>query len=215
MPPRAPLRAEPPPSGGYPLMVFGRKNGTAAESAGQPEEKPADPIAGKGTPTPRRKDQEAARRRPLVPTDRKASRAADRQAAADERARVRRALETGDERHLPLKDRGPQKRFARDTVDARFNLGEYLMFAALAFVVISFVVPQASEAQFFILIAFWVVFALVILDTFWLSRQLRRRLTEKFREIERGTVWYGAMRALQFRPLRLPKPQVTRGQYPS
>lgn len=195
--------------------MFGRKNEPAAESAGQPEEIPAGPLAGKGAPTPRRKDQEAARRRPLVPTDRKASKAAERQAAAEERARVRRALETGDERHLPFKDRGPQKRFARDIVDARFNLGEYLMFAALAFVVISFVVPQASEAQFFILVAFWVVFALVILDTFWLSRQLKKRLTTKFSDVERGTVWYGAMRALQFRPLRLPKPQVTRGQYPS
>ncbi|MDQ4501090.1 DUF3043 domain-containing protein [Sinomonas sp. ASV322] len=195
--------------------MFGRKNGSAAESAGQPEEQPAAPLVGKGAPTPRRKDQEAARRRPIVPTDRKASKAAERQAAAEERARTRRALETGDERYLPVKDRGDQKRFTRDVVDARFNVGEYLMFAALAFVVISFVVPQASEAQFYILIAFWVVFALVILDTFWLSRQIRKRLISKFREVERGTVWYGAMRALQFRPLRLPKPQVTRGQFPS
>lgn len=140
---------------------------------------------------------------------------AEREAAAEERARVRRALETGDERHLPFKDRGPQKRFTRDVVDARFNIGEYLMFAALAFVVISFVVPQASDAQVYILTAFWVVFILVLADTFWLSRQLKKRLTAKFGEVERGTVWYGSMRALQFRPLRLPKPQVTRGQYPS
>jgi hypothetical protein len=196
-------------------VVFGRKNEPAAESAGQPEEQPTSPLVGKGAPTPRRKDQEAARRRPLVPTDRKASKAAERQAAADERARVRRALETGDERHLPFKDRGPQKRFARDVVDARFNVGEYLMFAALVFVVISFVVPQVSDAQVYILAAFWIVFILVILDTFWLSRQLKKRLTAKFGEVERGTVWYGSMRALQFRPLRLPKPQVSRGQYPS
>ncbi|WP_246036171.1 DUF3043 domain-containing protein [Sinomonas susongensis] len=195
--------------------MFGRKNEPAVESAGQPEEKPTAPLVGKGAPTPRRKDREAARRRPLVPTDRKASRAAERQAAADERMRVRQALQTGDERHLPLKDRGPQKRFARDTVDARINIGEYLMFGALAFVVISFIVPQASAAQVYILAAFWIVFILVILDTLWLSRILKKRLTAKFGEVERGTVWYGSMRALQFRPLRLPKPQVTRGQYPS
>lgn len=171
-------------------------------------------MVGKGTPTPRRKDQEAARRRPLVPTDRKASRAAERQAAVEERQRVRRALETGDERNMPFRDRGPQKRFARDFVDARFNLGEYLMFAALAFVVISFIVPQAAAAQVFILAAFWIVFLLVFVDTFWLSRRLKRALQNKFGEVERGTVWYGSMRALQFRPLRLPKPLVKRGQYP-
>jgi hypothetical protein len=195
--------------------VFGRKNEPAAESPGQPAEEPSQPVSGKGSPTPRRRDQEAARRRPLVPTDRKASKAAERQAAADERVRVRRALETGDERHMPWRDRGPQKRFARDTVDARFNLGEYLMFAALAFVVASFIIPTDSQMQIYILSAFWVVFVLVFADTFWLSRQLKKRLMAKFGEVERGTVWYGSMRALQFRPLRLPKPQVKRGQYPS
>ncbi len=203
------------PPGRYSREVFGRKNEPAAESPGQPEEDPTQPLTGKGTPTPRRKDQEAARRRPLVPTDRKASKAAERQAAADERVRVRRALETGDERHMPWRDRGPQKRFARDTVDARFNLGEYLMFAALAFVVASFIIPQDSQMQIYILSSFWVVFLLVFADTFWLSRQLKKRLTAKFGAVERGTVWYGSMRALQFRPLRLPKPQVKRGQYPS
>lgn len=196
-------------------MVFGRKNEPAAESPGQHEDKNAGPVAGKGAPTPRRKDQEAARRRPLVPTDRKASKAAERQAAAEERARVRRALETGDERHMPWRDRGPQKRFVRDVVDARFNIGEYLMFAALIFVVASFVVPQDNVFQIYILSAFWVVFLLVFADTFWLSRQLKKRLGTKFGEVERGTVWYGSMRALQFRPLRLPKPQVKRGAYPS
>lgn len=194
--------------------MFGRKNEPAAESPGQPDE-PEVPTAGKGSPTPRRKDQVAARRRPLVPTDRKASKAAERQASIEERQRVRRALETGDERNLPLRDRGPQKRFTRDVVDARFNLGEYLMFAALAFVVISFVVPQDAQAQVYILGAFWVVFILVFADTFWLSRQLKKRLTAKFGEVERGTVWYGSMRALQFRPLRLPKALAKRGQYPS
>ncbi len=150
-----------------------------------------------------------------MPADRKASKAAERQASVEERQRVRRAMETGDERHMPLRDRGPQKRYARDFVDARFNLGEYLMFAALAFVVISFIVPQASDVQVFILGAFWVVFILVFADTFWLSRQLKKRLVAKFGEVERGTVWYGSMRALQFRPLRMPKALVKRGRSPS
>ncbi len=50
---------------------------------------------------------------------------------------MRQALDTGDEKFLPLRDKGPQKRFARDYVDARFSLGEYLMFGALVFVIIS------------------------------------------------------------------------------
>ena len=174
-----------------------------------------DARAGKGTPTPRRKDQEAARRRPLVPTDRKASKAAERAALQDQRQKMRQALDTGDEKFLPLRDKGPQKRFVRDFVDARFSLGEYLMFGALVFVILSFMVPSNSDQMFYVLGGFWAMFLAVFVDVFILSRQLRKRLKQKFGEVERGTVWYGSMRALQFRKLRLPKPMVKRGQYPS
>jgi hypothetical protein len=47
----------------------------------------------------------------------------------------------------------------------------------------------------------------------WLS--LRRKLTAKFGEFQRGTFLYILTRAWQLRFLRLPKPQVRRGQYPT
>ncbi|MFJ5696790.1 DUF3043 domain-containing protein [Arthrobacter sp. NPDC093139] len=172
-------------------------------------------VMGKGAPTPKRKAQEAARKRPLVPEDRKASRAAERAAVQEQRLKMRQALDTGDERFLPIRDKGPQKRFARDYVDARFSLGEYLMFGALIFVIVSLVVPSSSEQMIYVLGGFWVMFLAVFVDVFILSRQLRKRLTQKFGEVERGTVWYGSMRSLQFRKLRLPKAQVRRGQFPS
>ena len=44
---------------------------------------------------------------------------------------------------------------------------------------------------------------------------LTRKIKAKFGEDKAERVrWYAAMRALQLRPLRLPKPQVKRGQYP-
>ena len=172
-------------------------------------------VVGKGAPTPTRRAQEAARKRPLVPEDRKASKAAERQAVQDQRLKMRRALDTGDEKFLPVRDKGPQKRFARDYVDARFNLGEYLMYGALLFVLVSLVVPASSDMMIYVLGAFWVMFLAVFVDVFILSRKLRKGLAQKFGEVERGTVWYGSMRSLQFRKLRLPKPQVGRGQYPS
>ena len=172
-------------------------------------------VIGKGAPTPTRRAQEAARKRPLVPEDRKASKAAERQVIQDQRQKMRQALDTGDEKFLPLRDKGPQKRFARDFVDARFSLGEFLMFGALVFVLVSLVVPASSDYMIYVLGAFWVMFLAVFVDVFLLSRKLRKRLAEKFGEVERGTVWYGSMRSLQFRKLRLPKPQVSRGQFPS
>ncbi|MGG5171304.1 DUF3043 domain-containing protein [Pseudarthrobacter sp. J1738] len=198
--------------------MFGRKNeapsaqdvvdNLSASSSATPE------VQGKGAPTPKRKQQVAARKRPLVPTDRKASKAAERTAAMEQRMKVRNALDTGDERFLPVRDKGPQKRFARDFVDSRFSLGEFLMFGALVFVLASLVVPQTSNAQFVVLAVFWLMFLAVFIDTFFLSRRLKKALTTKFGEVERGTVWYGSMRALQFRKLRMPKPQVARGEHP-
>ncbi|MET3718791.1 DUF3043 domain-containing protein [Arthrobacter sp. UYEF21] len=200
--------------------MFGRKKEapTAQESIDQQAAEVAarqDAALGKGAPTPKRKAQEAARKRPLVPEDRKASKTAERQAIQDQRTKMRKALDTGDEKFLPVRDKGPQKRYARDFVDARFSLGEYLMFGALVFVIISLIVPASGEQMVYVLGGFWVMFLAVFVDVFILSRQLRKKLTAKFGEVERGTVWYGSMRSLQFRKLRLPKPLVKRGQYPS
>ncbi|UVJ37820.1 DUF3043 domain-containing protein [Arthrobacter sp. CJ23] len=197
--------------------MFGRKKEepSAQDVVDQAHAAAQESGAGKGTPTPKRKDQEAARKRPLVPTDRKASKEAERAAIQDQRQKMRQALDTGDEKYLPLRDKGPQKRYARDYVDARFSLGEYLMFGALLFVVISLIIPSSSEQLSYVLIGFWVMFLAVFVDVFILSRKLRKRLLEKFGEVERGTVWYGSMRSLQFRKLRLPKPLVKRGEFPS
>jgi hypothetical protein len=199
--------------------VFGRKKEAPSaqdvidQQAAQPSAR--DAATGKGAPTPKRSAQEAARKRPLVPEDRQASKAAERAAVQEQRLKMRQAMDTGDDKFLPLRDKGPQKRFARDYVDARFSLGEYLMFGALVFVVISLLVPASSEQMVYVLGGFWVMFLAVFVDVFILSRKLKKRLAEKFGAVEGGTVWYGSMRSLQFRRLRLPKPQVKRGEFPA
>lgn len=126
---------------------------------------------------------------------------------------ARHGYETGDERFLPAKDQGPQRRFTRDYVDARWNVGEFLIFAAMIFVLLSFV--QSLEVQSIVLMAFWFMMLVVIIDAFILGRKLKKRLAEKFGSVESGVTMYGVMRALQFRKLRLPKPKVARGEYPA
>jgi Flp pilus assembly protein TadB len=169
-------------------------------------------AAGKGAPTPKRSVQQAARKRPLVPEDRKAARLQSRSTAVEERARLREALNTGEERYLPLRDKGPNRRYIRQFVDARWNLGEFLMMAALVFVVLSFI--QNLTVQASVMLGFWVLIMAVIVDCFLLRRTLKKRLTAKFGAPNPGDLWYGVTRALQFRRLRLPKPQVKRGDYP-
>ena len=174
-----------------------------------------DPQSAKGVPTPSRRAQEEARKRPLVPNDRAAAKGAERDERREQQARMRRALDTGEERFLPIRDKGPQKRFARDYVDARFSLGEFVMFAALAIVLLNVLLPPTSTASVTLFIVFWIMVAFVVIDTWLMGRKIRRQLTAKFGSVDRGVIWYGSMRSLQFRRMRLPKPLVRRGEWPS
>lgn len=168
---------------------------------------------GKGHATPSRKEREAANKRPLVPNDRKEAARMERARANEERNRARIGLAAGDERYLPMRDRGPQKKFARDFVDARYNVGE-LMVPFMFLVIIMTFIPSlpVQESSFLVL---WAFFFIALTDVMILSIQLRKRITAKFGSVDKGVRWYAGMRSLQMRPLRLPKPQVKRRQYPS
>jgi uncharacterized membrane protein len=89
------------------------------------------------------------------------------------------------------------------------------MFAALLIVVLTLVVPVTSGEQILVFGVFWVIVLAVVIDSVFLSRKLKKRVVAKFGTVDSGVVWYGTMRSLQFRRLRLPKPKVKRGEYPS
>lgn len=205
--------------------MFGRKNKTESE----PEQLDRDDAVTeadqeasqkklpekKGVPTPTRKEQEAARKRPLVGNDRKAARKRERERMAQERAKVRQAMETGEEKYMPARDRGPQKRLVRDYIDARTGIGEWLLIIVLLFLFASFVMTNEARA----LVAFSLYFLMlaVVVECIWVARQSRKRIETKFGvgNMERGVRFYAAMRSLQMRRLRLPKPMINRGEYPS
>jgi hypothetical protein len=148
-----------------------------------------------------------------VPKDRRLAAQQNRTALATEREKARVGMANGDERYLPLRDKGPQKRYTRDFVDARFSAGEILM-PALILVIVTFFLGEVvgSYAQY----GFWAMFLVVVIDCVVMTFQLRRRLAAKYGKdkVEKVT-WYASMRAVQMRLLRLPKPQVKRGEYPA
>ena len=187
----------------------------ANEPVVETAEETAARIAGKGAPTPTRREQEAARKRPLVPTDRKEAARQARSKTAEAREKARVGMAAGDDRYLTARDRGPQRRFVRDFVDARFNIGEFMIPVMLLVIVLTFF-PDRS-VQLYGIIALWAFFIVAVLDCFLLGFLVRRKLGEKFgvTKVEKGVRWYAGMRALQLRVIRLPKPQVKRGQYPS
>lgn len=169
---------------------------------------------GKGRPTPTRAEREAARKRPLV-ANTKEAKARARAELRERQDRARIGMANGEERYLPARDKGPQKRFARDYTDAGWHLGEFLM-PAMVLVIIATFIPMPFF-QYWSFVALWIFIFVVVGDMIILSSTVKRKAAAKFGKdkLERGLGWYSAMRSVQMRFMRLPKPQVKRGQYPS
>jgi hypothetical protein len=179
---------------------------TKARLAGSP--------MGKGQPTPSRRVQEAANKRPLVPDDRKLAAKQARAKSAEARERARLGMAAGEDKYLPLRERGPQKRFARDYIDARFNVGEFMI--PVMFLVILLTFFPDPTIQTYGILALWAFFLVAIVDCVILGFILTKKIEAKFGSDRAEKIrWYAAMRALQLRVMRLPKPQVKRGEYPA
>lgn len=166
---------------------------------------------GKGRPTPTRAEREAANIRPLVGARTKESRQAARAALAAKRAEARAGILSGDERFLGPQDKGPQRRFARDYVDSKFTMGELLLPSVLVSVMLSFL--ENLTVQFAVLVVLWTLMILVIGNALLLARKVKKLLLQKYGadKLQKGISMYVAMRTLQMRPMRLPKPRVKRG----
>jgi hypothetical protein len=193
--------------------VFGRKK-TPDDSTPSSVTFAERPGA-KNRPTPSRREQETARKRPLVPTDRKAAAGQSRDASRLARAKQRAALLSGDESALPARDKGPVKRFIRDTVDARWNIGEFMlpvMFVVLALTFLPAIFKSSASAA--TLLVFTLVYGLVVagaLDAFMMWRHTKAKIVAKFGQAPpRGSAMYAVMRAFQMRRSRLPRAQVDR-----
>lgn len=186
--------------------------GSEQASADAVEQTPGPASTSKGRPTPTRKEREAARKRPLVPDDRRQARKEARAKMNASRERARIGMAAGEERYLPQRDKGPQRKFVRDYVDARTSLGEFLI-PVMFLVIIATFIPSL-EAQTISILMLWGFFLVAIIDSVALSWLVKRKLTKKFGSADKGVGFYAGMRALQLRVLRLPKPQVKRGEFP-
>lgn len=178
-----------------------------------PEEEAAQSVAGKGRPTPKRREAEARNRRPLVPTDRKAARRAQRTKRNEAYARQQQAMVTGDERYLPARDKGRVRRWVRDSVDARLSPSEYFLPVAMGAIVLLFVTTFWPEAALVGMVAMYGGFIISLLFALFFTFTIKRKMQAKFAEsqIPRFTGFYAFTRLFQPRFLRAPKPQVKRG----
>lgn len=167
---------------------------------------------GKGRPTPSRKEAEAAARaRAKTPRTRKELAKAQRAARAESSQKVRAAMKSGDERYFLPRDRGPVRRFIRDFIDSRFSFIE-LMIPMLILTMVMGYSGNAELASIGNLILMGTLL-LVIVDILLMRRRLRKELVRRFPgEDLKGTTYYGVMRSLQMKFMRLPKAKVKIGQ---
>ncbi|MEU7024862.1 DUF3043 domain-containing protein [Streptomyces sp. NPDC046203] len=177
---------------------------------------PRDPEAPKGRPTPKRSEAQSQRRRAQsAPMDRKEAAKRQREARRVDLARQREALNSGDERYLPVRDKGPVRRFARDFIDSRFAVAETFLPMAIVILVLSFFGNSNRRLQDIALLLWAALIVLIVVDSVVTWIRLRKQLSTRFpNEPKRGAIPYALMRSLQIRRLRLPKPQVKRGERP-
>lgn len=163
----------------------------------------------KGQPTPSRKQAEAARKQAMKPAvSRKEQQKRQREARKQIRNRQQEALRSGEEKFLPLRDRGPVKRFARDYVDRRRLVAEYL----LPILIVTFIVTMLPPPWASIGLAGWLgATALTVIEEFILIRALKKELARRFPdESKQGITLYVLLRTTQLRRFRLPAPQIKR-----
>lgn len=170
---------------------------------------------GKGHATPTRKEREAANLRPLVSSDRKAGNKASRAKMNEAREKARVGMAKGEEKYLPMKDKGVQRRYIRDYVDARWSVGELIIPVMFLVIILTFI--KDAAVQNIAIFALWGFFLVAVIDCVIAGMIIQRKFTAKFgaEKVQKGNRWYTAMRALQLRPMRLPKPQVKRGSFPA
>ena len=180
-------------------------------SSSEPTPTVPEKAGGKGRPTPSRKEAEAAARaRAKVPRTRKEQMAAQRAARGETSQRMRQAMKTGDERYLPARDRGPVRRFIRDYVDSRFSFIELMVPLLVLSMVLGYSGNQTA-LQLGNTVLFTTILVIIV-DIVMLRFRIRREMARRFPdEPTKGLTFYAALRSLQMKFLRLPKPQVKIG----
>lgn len=187
------------------MALFRRKDDSkAVADRDEPEDEPELTVARAGgprkkeSPTPTRKQAEAARRQRLT-----------RKVSKKDAARERRAART---KAMQAQDNTPEKVLLRDYVDARRNIGEYMLPGVLIMFVGLFLAQLAPGIASMAILVIYVLLAAVAIDIFVMWRGFKRVLAQRLpRSATRGLLMYGMNRAIQFRRMRRPAPRIRRG----
>ncbi|MGP5659375.1 DUF3043 domain-containing protein [Corynebacterium falsenii] len=187
----------------------------------------------KGRPTPKRNEverqhgvrrtaydapttpgQARKRRKDLKASMSKAEYKAMKQRERDEKARERRKVNermmAGEEAYLMDRDKGREKRFVRDWVDAhRYLMNLFLPMTLAVIVVMIFGMSNPNLANLASLVVM-AIFLIMVVEGIVLGRRINREVNERFPDNSYGKFglgFYAFTRATMIRRLRTPAPQ--------
>lgn len=157
----------------------------------------------KSKPTMSRKQAEAARMERLHPNlSPKEQRKADREARAKSRVEAWDRVEASEERTL-----------ARDFVDARWTITEFLMPGMLVIMAAGMALVNYPVLSTMVMLSLWVLLILSLINTWIMWRSFKRLLLQRHPRAElRGLLMYMYNRSLMIRRFRRPTPRIKRGE---
>jgi hypothetical protein len=198
-------------SAGRLICVFRRRTQTPTEEP--PKSAETAKSAGKGRPTPKRRDAEKRNRQPITaPRTRKEALRRTRERQATDREKVKEGMARGDERYMLKRDQGPVKKLARDYVDSRRTFGEFFMYIMIVIVLTTFAAPFALRA-YLQTFGLPVMLVIIVAESFYIANRVKKLARERFPdESLQGAGMYAITRAMQIRRLRMPKPRLKPGQ---
>lgn len=187
-----------------------------SEPVSATEDPTSDVVAGKGRPTPKRRDTTPVRGPVSAPRTRKEAVQWQKQQASRGRATgrggklsgqaYREALRRGDPAALPKRDRGPVRKLARDWVDSHRMISNYLL-VLFPLLIVGYIVPALNIA---------VIALLVVIAAEWYltGRRIRAVAVSRLDHVPDGP-WqlgfYAGSRAYMPRRWRMPAPQAQIG----
>ncbi|MCS4484457.1 DUF3043 domain-containing protein [Gleimia sp. 6138-11-ORH1] len=181
-----------------------------------------EPNTGKGRPTPKRKDAQARKRRDMIPADRKLAKKLARERQEELWRRQQEAMDSGDERYMPVRDKGKARRFIRDVIDARWSVAE-LVLPLMFLMIITMMVLAGLTTTLDPLLAArildsitWVTYGfllLSILETTFVYYRAKKlfAVLHPQEEWSKRSWFYAFSRMIMPRRWRQPKAQVERG----
>ncbi len=161
------------------------------------------PTGKKDRPTPTRKEAEAARRQRMSTTlSKKESRAAAGRQSRSDRMRA-----------ISAREATPEKILMRDYIDARFNIGEFLLPSVVVILAVTVLGSYWPRVTLIATLAMYLFILAVFVDGYLMWRGFKKVLAARLPKTSpKGLMLYGMTRSTQIRRFRSPAPRIKRGE---